>query len=209
MTDGIPLDLADRLLAARWDHTAAVTRDAARSLAADARAAGMCGARCTRSGGLSALEHRICIEPTLHLGYHWDAAATFWPQDAAELEATGRRLVADRDGAIERADRLAEELERAERGLDRWCEWQDQVLDVGGAELLDRLTGLGPAAPPCRHEREIAELRRALERVRDQGEATPEEWGEARNILGGTHATDARVFAALALARTNPARADR
>lgn len=55
--------------------------------------------------------------------------------------------------------------------------------------------------------REIAAPQRGLARVRDLVEATPEEWGEARSILGGTHSNDAVVIAAVTLARAPLARA--
>jgi hypothetical protein len=53
---------------------------------------------------------------------------------------------------------------------------------------------------------EVDRLRRGLERIKDQDEATSEEWGTARGILGGTHATDGRVIAVATLAHVDSLR---
>lgn len=79
---------------------------------------------------------------------------------AEELDA----LAEERDEARRELERLKRKYDDHDRGLDRWCDWQDRVRTVIGemgvtAEFDRRLGWENP--PLCRHERELDELRSA------------------------------------------------
>lgn len=188
-----PQPIDAHLVAAGRTPTVSVTPSAEiLVLVAEARRAGMCGRRAVVAVPDAQWRHPICAVLTGHLGYHRAPSGDLWAQDAAELEATGRRLLAERDqaraehdAAVGQASRLARDLALTRSAVRiREAQLRDAGVDmpesIPAAEARDALT------------RDVAELRQAIRQALD--EILPHDLGT--DILADV------------LARTDPARAD-
>ncbi len=113
MSDETPVLHVDaRLRAAGLRLTVSPTpTDEVLALIDEARHAGMCGTRTVVATPDGRWRHPICAVLVPHLGYHRALSGDLWSQDAAELEATARQLLAEQDRA--RAERDAANAENA------------------------------------------------------------------------------------------------